>query len=166
MPVEGPAGHVATTAEPGDLSSTDGAAAASDPEDEMSISSTGTRESEDSVIPDRSEAVHELEQRLRQQVAQNAKLDTELRYLLEELAIRKEFVKQLENELETAQALTGRQLELVAEFTSYRERLSHRAVDRLVDRVYRLPWLYRPLKLLSRLVLTAWRRASVPPETT
>jgi hypothetical protein len=163
MPVEGPAEHVAISGEPGDLSSTHGAETMSGPEDEMSISGTGSREREDFVIADRSEALHELEQRLRQQVAQNAKLDTELRYLLEELAIGKEFIKKLENDLESAQALAGRQVELVAEFASYRERLAHRLVDRVADRVYRHRWLHRPLKLLRRLVGTAWRRASVPP---
>ena len=99
---------------------------------------------------DRSQTVEELELRLREQVTDNARLDTELRYLLQDLAVRKEFIARLEGELESMHAVAGRQIELVAEFSAYRARISHRIVDGFVMRIHRLPWVYRPLKWLSR----------------
>ncbi len=105
----------------------------------MSISHTDR-----APFSDQSPAVQELEQRLREQAERNAQLDTEVRYLLQELAIRKEFIAQLEAELDSAHAAAG-------EFAAYRARISYRIVDRLATWVHRLPWLYRPLKRLGRI---------------
>jgi hypothetical protein len=90
-----------------------------------------------------SERLRELDLRLRQQVVQNAELDVELRYVRQELAIRNEFITALEGELASERALN-------ADFAAYRDRLSHRIVDRTVSAVRRLPWLSRVLTQLRR----------------
>jgi hypothetical protein len=95
-----------------------------------------------------SDRLRELDRRLRQQVAQNAELDVELRCIRQELAIRNEFITALEGELASERALN-------ADFTAYRDRISHRIVDRTVSAVRRLPWLSRLLTQLRRLVHTS-----------
>jgi hypothetical protein len=104
------------------------------------------------------QAIRELERRLREQAEHNARLDTEVRYLLQELAIRKEFITHIESQIDSMHALAG-------EFVAYRARISHRFVDRLVARVHRLPWLYRPLKRIGRaavLIVTSSRPRNAP----
>jgi hypothetical protein len=94
-----------------------------------------------------SDRLRELDLRLRQQVAQNTELDVELRCVRQELAIRNEFITALEGELASERALN-------AEFAAYRDRMSHRIVDRTVSAVRRLPWLSRVLTQLRRPVHT------------
>lgn len=94
-----------------------------------------------------SDRIRELDLRLRQQVAQNAELDVELRFVRQELAIRNAFITALEDELASERALN-------AEFAAYRDRISHRLVDRTVSAVRRLPWLSRALTKLRRSVHT------------
>jgi hypothetical protein len=94
-----------------------------------------------------SDRLRELDLRLRQQVLQNAELDVELRCVRQELAIRNEFITALESELASERALN-------AEFAAYRDRMSHRIVDRTVNAVRRLPWLSRVLRQLRRPVPT------------
>ncbi|HXR54337.1 MAG TPA: hypothetical protein VN793_04745 [Acidimicrobiales bacterium] len=118
-------------------------------EPEMWDTPIETGEARDASVPG-PEELRELDLRLREQAAENAKLDAELRYLLEELSIRKEFITHLEEEVESARSLDGRHRQTVAEFAAYRQRLSHRAVDHLVMQVHRIPWLYRGLRALSR----------------
>ncbi len=74
----------------------------------------------------RPDALQELTLRLHEQAAENAKLDAELRYLLEELAVRKEYLADLECQLESARSRDGQHLEVIAEFAAYRQRFSHR----------------------------------------
>ncbi|HXQ60711.1 MAG TPA: hypothetical protein VN796_00185 [Acidimicrobiales bacterium] len=112
-----------------------------------------------SPIPGQAPDVLELERRLREQTAANAQLDDEVRYLLQELVIRKEFIAQLEGELESLHSFAGRHVELSTEFAAYRRRIPHRTVDRLVDAIHRLPWLYRPLQQLGRVVVAIARRS-------
>ncbi len=103
--------------------------------------------------------VLELERRLREQTEINAQLDDEVRYLLQELVIRKEFIVQLEGELESLHSFAGRHVELSTEFAAYRTRIPHRTVDRLVDAIHRFPWLYRPLRQLGRMAVAVARRS-------
>lgn len=100
----------------------------------------------------------ELERRLCQQVEHNAQLDTEVRYLLQELAIRKEFIAQLEAERVSIHALAERQGELLEEFAAYRARMSHRIIDRVVAGIHRRPWLYRPLRQGARITIVVAKR--------
>jgi hypothetical protein len=148
MPVSGE-GHVGngihSTAEPEDL-----------------VSITKSESDEDRDAAESGGAARELEMRLREQTAQNAELDTEVRYLLAELAVAKEFAGALEKELESVHVQAGRHLELVAEFQLYRERFSHRVADRLAQGIHRRPWLYRPLKMLRRAVTAVASRPDRP----
>jgi uncharacterized coiled-coil protein SlyX len=113
----------------------------------------GSGEIPEALRPDQPGTFQELNDRLREQAAENAKLDADLRYLLEELAIRKEFIADLEHQLESARWRDGQHHEVIAEFAAYRQRFSHRTVDRLVVRVQRLPWLYRALEVFRRAVI-------------
>jgi hypothetical protein len=126
----------------------------------MSISTAPIEDNAGPAGPDESKKVHELTLRLREQTAANAKLDAEVRYLLQELAVRKQFTAELEQELHSIHALAGQQCELVAEYTAYRQRTSHRVVDRLVREVHRFPWLYRPLRRVGRVVVAVASRAT------
>jgi len=114
------------------------------------------------VIPDASPATQELECRLREQTALNRELDDDVRYLSQELEVRKEFIAHLETELQSMHEFAGRQLEAVAEYSAYRSRISHRVIDRLITMIHRRPWLYRPLRQLARVAVAAARRA-LPP---
>jgi hypothetical protein len=84
-----------------------------------------------------------------------------VRYLLQELAIAKEFIAHLESQNESLHAFS-------AEFAAYRTRISHRVVDRLVTWVHRLPWLHRPLKTIGRaaVLLVRGSRPGNAPATT
>ena len=91
--------------------------------------------------------VDELERRLAEQVSANAELDAEVRYLQAELAIREEYLKSLEAEVEQTGAEIGQLHLALTEHLAYRRRVSHRAVDQAVATVRRSPALYG---LLSR----------------
>jgi hypothetical protein len=131
----------------------------SESEELMSISTVPIEENAEPARRDESKELHELNLRLREQTAQNAELDAEVRYLLQELAVRKQFTAELEQELESIHAFAGQQLELVAEYTAYRRRTSHRVVDRAVREIHRLPWLYRPLRLVGRMAVALASRS-------
>jgi len=85
----------------------------------------------------------ELEQRLREQAERNAQLDTEVRYLLQELGHPQRIYRPAPKPSST------RLMPAAGEFAAYRARISYRIVDRLATWVHRLPWLYRPLKRLG-----------------
>jgi hypothetical protein len=136
----------------GDLSSGNGVHPNGEPEDLVSITKTESDGDRDAAVPGSMGPLGELERRLREQTAHNAELDTEVRYLLAELAVTKEFASALEKELESVHVQAGRHTALVDEFQRYRERFSHRVADRLARGIHRLPWLYRPMKILSRAV--------------
>jgi hypothetical protein len=124
----------------------------------MSISPIqGNGAHESLVTPDQSPAGQELGRRLREQVEINAQLDTEVRYLLQELAIRKEFIAQLESERVAIHALAERQGELVQEFDAYRNRIAHRIIDRLVVGIHRRSWLYKPMRRGARVAIAVAR---------
>jgi hypothetical protein len=116
----------------------------------MSISSSDSANHGATAGTPASEA-GELNRRLREQVAINAELDAEVHYLQQELAVRQEFVAHLEQQLTTAHVLDSHDRAVDAEFAAYRDRISHRTVDRLVASVHRLPWLYRSLRAVGRL---------------
>ena len=86
--------------------------------------------------------VDELERRLAEQVSANAELDAEVRYLQAELAIREEYLKSLEAEVEQTGAEIGQLHLALTEHLAYRRRVSHRAVDQAVATVRRSPALY------------------------
>lgn len=95
----------------------------------------------------------ELERRLHEQVSRNAELDVELRYLQAELRIREEYINSLEEELEEAGSVIGRQQLTLAEDAAYRNRVSHRTVDTMIVFIRRSPRLYRVTRRAARTVL-------------
>jgi hypothetical protein len=160
MPGDDRPGQVAATAELVELSTTGGTSSKTGRKEATLTSRTPDTENLLATkVEDQAAAIEELQRRLREQTAQNAQLDAELRYLLQELAIRKEFIAELEQELQSMHATSGEHGELIVEFSAYRGRISHRIVDHLVDSVHRRPWIYRPLRLLSRGLLALASRA-------
>lgn len=132
----------------------------------MTLSPTQSSGGDRGTVSSRdSPAIQELEDRLREQTALNAELDSEVRYLLQELSVRKEFIAQLEVELQSIHNLAGQQLEAVAEYSAYRSRISHRVVDRLVGEVHRHPSLYRPLRRIGRMVMTLATHSSTQTDS-
>jgi predicted RNase H-like nuclease (RuvC/YqgF family) len=158
MPGEGRADPVGAPTAVG-KSTVDSAVSEPGPEDLVSLTTTDGRRDQETV-PAQADAARELDLRLREQTAENAKLDTELRYLQAELAVRKEYSRNLENELEAIHAQAHRHHELEAEYRAYRARISHRMADRLASTIHRRPWLSRPLKLVRRSVTAATSRAA------
>lgn len=112
------------------------------------------------VAADEPPSAEELERRLHEQVENNALLDSEVRYLMEELAVRQEFIRYLEDELASIHTFAGRQVELATEFAAYRSRISHRIVDRFVNAIHRVSWLRRSLKPVGRVVKAIAARSS------
>jgi hypothetical protein len=155
IPVSGERRPGSVGAAPGsdNLSSAQGVHSSAEPEDRVSITRPANDEHPEATLPTSEGALRELELRLREQTAQNSELDAEVRYLMAELAIAKEFAVALEAELELVYVQAGRNLELAAEFEVYRQRFSHRAADRLAQAIHRRPRLSRPLKVLSRAVI-------------
>jgi hypothetical protein len=102
--------------------------------------------------PDPGELAAELERRLRDQVSRNAVLDAELRYLKAELEIRAAYVRSLEQELEEVGSVVGHQQLALAEYAAYRQRVSHRSVDRAITGLQRSPVLYRMARQLAGVV--------------
>ena len=151
MPGENQADPVGATTASGKTSTAASATSESGPEDLVSLTRTDGHGDQETT-PTHTEAMRELDLRLREQTAENAKLDTELRYLQTELAVRNEFIKNLENELEAIHTQAERHNELEAEYRAYRDRFSHRVADRVASTIHGRPWVYRPLKLLSRAV--------------
>lgn len=88
----------------------------------------------------------DLERRLREQVADNARLDQEVRYLQAELVVKDEFVAELESQVQRAEEALLRQQELSREHEAYRNRVSHRAVDRTITMVQGWPGVSRLLR--------------------
>ena len=157
MPGEKQADPIGTTTALSQTPMTEDTTSRSDREDLVSPTRTDEHQDRETGSPT-TEVVRELELRLREQTAENAKLDTELRYLQAELAVRKEFITSLESELEAMRAQPQAHRELEAEYRAYRNRLSHRVADRLAASVHRLPWLSRPLKRFGRAVATVASR--------
>jgi hypothetical protein len=138
----------------------------SESEELMAISRMHTRGGNEAPgVGDHTAEIEELERRLREQAERNIELDTEVLYLVQELAVRRDFIAHLENELEAIHAFAGRQVELSAEFVEYQNRISHRMVDHLVDIIHRTPWLYRPLKQLGRVAAALTTTSRQRPET-
>jgi predicted RNase H-like nuclease (RuvC/YqgF family) len=96
---------------------------------------------------------HELERRLHEQTKHNSELDSEVRYLQQELKVRNEFVTELEAEVASLHELLGKEREGAAEFSAYRNRVSHRTVDGIINRIQRTNWLYRPLRGLGHTLM-------------
>ncbi len=94
----------------------------------------------------------ELNRRLREQVAINSELDADVRYLQAELAIKNEYLEELEIEI-------GRLHLVAAEYSAYRSRMTHRSIDGLVVRVQRLPGVYSPMRSVGRTMLRRYSRA-------
>ena len=96
----------------------------------------------------------ELDRRLREQVALNSELDAEVRYLQAELAVKNEYLEELEIEI-------GRLHLVAAEYSAYRSRMTHRSIDGLVVRVQRLPGVYSPMRSVGRTMLRRYSRAEM-----
>lgn len=94
----------------------------------------------------------ELAKRLHEQVAINAELDAEVRYLQSELLVKNEYLEELEIEI-------GRLHLVAAEYSAYRSRMSHRSIDSVIVRMRRLPRLYFPMRTVGRAALVRYSRS-------
>jgi hypothetical protein len=93
----------------------------------------------------------ELEHRLCEELADNAQLSAELRYLRRNLNLQNEYIAELESDLATAQVIVAEQAVLVAEYSAYRSRIALRVVDGVIVRLQRHRLLYTTLRRLGRL---------------
>ena len=94
----------------------------------------------------------ELAKRLHEQVAINAELDAEVRYLQSELLVKNEYLEELEIEI-------GRLHLVAAEYSAYRSRMSHRSIDSVIVRMHRLPKIYFPMRSVGRTALVRYSRS-------
>lgn len=94
----------------------------------------------------------ELVKRLREQVTMNSDLDAEVRYLQAELMIKNEYLEELEIEI-------GRLHLVAAEYSAYRNRMSHRSIDGVIVRMHRIPGIYSPMRSVGRTALRRYSRA-------
>lgn len=126
----------------------------SGPARESTVDRDANPETEISLRRHHAPSHEDLTRRLTEQVAANAALDADLRYLMKELAVQKEFIADLELRLASAVATTHEQHNADSRLTAQR-RFSRRAVRGIARHMHRLPpWLYRPLRRLVDPVLS------------